>query len=120
LNLVFIGLAAVAGALARYGISPYFAGGNFPWGTLLVNILGCFLAGIVWNFNDSRLYVAAMVGFLGSFTTFSAFSLETNLLFSRTPAQGIAYVCASIIGCQMAVLAGVFCGKLGSEHLLKL
>ena len=64
------------GALSRYGVSLLAAslfGSRFPWGTLIVNLAGCFLIGLC--FALARLFF--MTGFLGALTTFSAFALES-------------------------------------------
>jgi CrcB protein len=113
---VFIG--GGIGSIGRYWLAEGFArlvGGIFPWGTLVVNVSGCFLIGFFIAFtgvggrlpvsSDVRLLVA--VGICGGYTTFSAFSLQTLVL-----AQGghvgraAAYVAASVVLCLLAVLAG--------------
>ena len=61
-------------------------GGEFPWGTLAANLIGCFLAGAFWSVAESRLSISGqtrtivLMGFMGAFTTFSAFMLETGQL----------------------------------------
>ena len=88
-NLICLGLAGGLGTIARYGIvelTKKFAGSSFPWGTAAANLLGCFLAGLIWEItakqlpisNQARLII--LVGFMGAFTTFSAFILETGNL----------------------------------------
>jgi fluoride exporter len=88
-KLLLLALAGALGALARYGLAGLIqrAGdGRFPWGTFGVNVLGCFLAGVLWAFFEDRLGVSpqirtiVLVGFMGAFTTFSAFALETSHL----------------------------------------
>jgi len=90
--LLCIGLGGFFGAIARYGLSAAVHGladsriGSFPIGTLVVNLLGCLLLGfcahlIAGRFAiDHELGIGLTVGFLGSFTTFSAFAHETFLL----------------------------------------
>jgi fluoride exporter len=82
-----LALAGAAGTLARYGLAGWVqraSGGAFPWGTLAVNLTGCFLAGLFWAWAESRLTVTGewraivLIGFMGGFTTFSAFMLETG------------------------------------------
>jgi len=89
LKLWYIGFGGAIGALCRYGLSgviPRFWGGVFPWGTLGVNLVGCFLIGLLWEFCTRFAIGPALrsfifIGFLGAFTTFSTFGLESlNLL----------------------------------------
>jgi len=88
-RLLLIGLAGLAGTLCRYGLSGLVArrfGETFPAGTLIVNVLGCFLAGFLYYLFQERFLVgevvrtAVMIGFLGGFTTFSSFALQTLTL----------------------------------------
>ncbi|MEX0985564.1 MAG: fluoride efflux transporter CrcB, partial [Actinomycetota bacterium] len=97
--VIGVGAAGAAGALLRWGISAWiehrFPG--FPWGTLVVNVAGSFLLGIVFALLAERsaaspgLRVIVATGFLGAFTTFSTFSLDTVRLVqdgSIGPAAG--------------------------------
>lgn len=88
-RLLLIAVAGSLGALARYGLVGLVhraAGASFPWGTAVVNILGCFAAGTLialfehrWQLSgETRIIV--LVGFMGAFTTFSAFIVETGEL----------------------------------------
>jgi len=88
-KLIYLALAGALGTLARYGLAGFvhrLNGVSFPWGTVTVNILGCFVAGFVWGLLENRwvlpphLRTAVMVGFFGAFTTFSTFILETTEL----------------------------------------
>lgn len=89
-KFLFIAVAGGLGALTRYalaGIVQRHAGAMFPWGTATVNIMGCMLAGFLWTVATERLGLSGeirtvvFVGFLGAFTTFSTYILETgNLL----------------------------------------
>ncbi len=87
----FFGLAAAGalGTLARYALAGTVHRLNlapFPWGTLAVNLTGCFLAGLLWSLFEGRWPVASdtraivLIGFMGAFTTFSAYILETGEL----------------------------------------
>jgi CrcB protein len=88
-KLLWLALAGAVGTLARYslaGLAHRLGGPSFPWGTLAVNLTGCFLAGILWALFEHRWPVSGetriilLVGFMGAFTTFSAFILETGEL----------------------------------------
>ena len=89
LRIVLIGFAGLMGTLARYALSGFVArrfGETFPTGTLLVNVIGCFLAGFLFYLFQERFLVseltrtAVMIGFLGGFTTFSSYALQTMTL----------------------------------------
>ncbi|MBI5114846.1 fluoride efflux transporter CrcB [Candidatus Poribacteria bacterium] len=91
-KLLWLTLAGALGTLARYGIAGTVQrglGGEFPWGTLAVNLAGCFLAGIFLSLAEGRLIggearTIIFIGFMGAFTTFSAFVLETSELLQDT------------------------------------
>ena len=92
------------------------AGTTFPWGTLAVNVAGCLLVGALGAMFEPAsplhvrqdLRVLLIVGVLGGFTTFSAFSLETLLLVQRgAPGAAAAYVVASVALCLLAA-AGAY------------
>jgi len=85
MKYIFIAAGGVVGALLRYGVSGFtykYVSGIFPWGTLAVNLSGCFLMGLLWAVSE-RLALPesfkpfVFVGILGAFTTFSTFALET-------------------------------------------
>ena len=88
-KLLLIALAGAVGTLARYGLAGLvqrMSGASFPWGTAAVNVAGCFAAGLLWALFEHRWTVSSetriliLVGFMGAFTTFSAFMLETGEL----------------------------------------
>ena len=115
--LAVIGAGGVVGSEARYALSQGLPhqGGSFPWSTLLTNVIGCFLLGIlmvavveVWApHRFARPFVG--VGVLGGFTTFSTFGLDTiELLRHHRPGAAVGYVTASVVLCLLAVTAGTF------------
>ena len=91
-KLFLIGLAGFIGTLGRYWLSGLVArryGETFPSGTLAVNLIGCFLVGILFYLLQERFLVnqtvrtIIMIGFLGGFTTFSSFGLQTFTLLQN-------------------------------------
>ncbi len=85
-NLLMVGAGGAAGSILRYLLQTYFNTDRFSYGTLLVNIGGCFVAGLLAAFllknaRQDELSLLLLTGFCGGFTTFSAFSLESVQLF---------------------------------------
>ncbi|MCM1077229.1 MAG: fluoride efflux transporter CrcB [Bacteroides sp.] len=91
INILLVGAGSCLGGVARYIVSRAIQSmchGTFPWGTFMVNVVGCFIIGLVYGFIDKgchlsdgvRLFVT--VGFCGGFTTFSTFMHENYLLFT--------------------------------------
>jgi CrcB protein len=115
---LWIALAGGAGSLCRYlvwrAVTPPDSG--FPAGTLLVNILGCFCIGLLAKMvSDEVLRLTLITGFLGGFTTFSAFSLETLQLYRNgMVANAVLYVGASNAGGLLAAWAGWRTGQFTS------
>jgi len=120
-HLVIVAIGGGIGAALRHLVnvaSLRLVGASFPWGTLAINILGCFLMGVFIEVlarrfnasNELRLFVAT--GILGGFTTFSAFSLDFAALWERgAAAPAIAYVFASVIGSLAAVFTGLWLAR---------
>ena len=114
-------LIALGGAVGSVGrawlgnVVVSLAGAAFPWGTLLINVLGSFVIGFFATLtapegpyavaNDWRAFV--MIGLCGGFTTFSSFSLQSfDLLRAGRPAQALANIALSVLLCLGAVAAG--------------
>src|SRR6266446_9699810 len=115
-KVFLIGMAGFVGTLARYGLSGIVArrfGETFPAGTLVVNIIGCFLAGFLFYLMQERFLVndivrtAIMIGFLGGFTTFSSFGLQTFTLL-RDGEMGLATM--NVLVSNVAGLLTVWAG----------
>ena len=88
-KLLFMGIAGGLGTLSRYFLSMFvqkISGSVFPFGTLVVNLSGCFFAGFLWALFETKMPVSAenrtiiLVAFMGAFTTFASFILETGHL----------------------------------------
>ncbi|MEX1035614.1 MAG: fluoride efflux transporter CrcB [Sneathiella sp.] len=116
-----VAIGGALGACARYGVAQVMLrqfGSGFPYGTLFVNILGCFLMGVLieiialrWS-PSPELRVLLVTGFLGGFTTFSAFSLDVALLIEKGETLSAAgYILMSVV----LSIAGLFAGL----HLMR-
>ena len=114
-TLLLVALGGALGAVARYltGLAALrLIGAGFPWGTLAVNVAGSFAMGLLAvtlaHVGQTRLAPLLMTGFLGGFTTFSAFSLDALTLWERGDAlAAAAYVAASVILSLAALAAGL-------------
>jgi CrcB protein len=110
--LAVIALGGGLGALARYGISLWLptTPGHFPLGTFVINVLGCFLIGVLMVRWGQRPLLRPFlgVGILGGFTTFSTYAVETRALL--TPGEvplAMLYLFGTLAAAMLAVLAGV-------------
>jgi CrcB protein len=120
-TLLFIAFGGAFGAVLRYGTSNWvysMLGRGFPYGTLFVNVTGSLLIGLLSILMLERMNIgpewraAMLVGVLGSFTTFSTFSLETlNLLEQGELVTAAANMLFSVIICLLAVWLGVALGR---------
>lgn len=116
MNVLLVGIGGAFGAVARYllsGVVQERAGGPFPWGTLVVNLVGCLAMGLLAGFAEVRGFMTPgtrallVTGVVGGFTTFSAFGNETMiLLMARDVARAALYVGASVVLGVGAVWAG--------------
>ena len=118
--LVAIALGGGVGSLARYGVGRLLPArpGEFPWGTFAINVLGCFLIGVlmvliseVWSAH--RLVRPFLgVGVLGGFTTFSTYANEARALLTPGSAgTALAYLFGTLLCAMLAVLAGVWLAR---------
>lgn len=116
-NVLFVALGGALGAVGRYGVMSVVgavAGHGHPFGTLAVNVFGSFALGtlvevfaLVWS-PGPEIRAMIVVGVLGAFTTFSAFSLDTVTLMTRgETAAAMSYVAVSVVGSIAALWAGM-------------
>ena len=121
-TLIALALFGALGAVARYGTSIAllrWAGPAFPWGTLAVNIVGCFLLGLLnqtlvgEHAPSAQARAVLGAGFLGAFTTFSTFGVETyRALEAGQWRLAIANVACNLIGGLLAVALGIHAGRM--------
>ena len=116
-NTLFIGCGSFLGGAARYlvSIAMKTVGKGFPWGTLVVNLVGCLFIGLLWGFfsknsNESSSWALFMtVGICGGFTTFSTFSKEALMMLQAGNFISLlAYVTISVIAGIALVAAGYY------------
>jgi CrcB protein len=121
LKLALIGLGGGIGSIARYGVSGFIQGrwgGDFPLGTMAVNLIGCFILGVVMSLvedrqaTNGRIFLG--VGFCGGFTTFSTFGYETSGLIGdrRISAAGTNVLLSVGLG-----LVAVALGRMAVQML---
>lgn len=108
-KILLLAGAGVCGTLCRYWVSGFIAkrvGETFPTGTLVVNVVGCFLIGALYFLLEERALVdpairtAIMIGFLGAFTTFSSYGLQTFTLVrdGEILLAGIYVIISNVVG----------------------
>ena len=113
-HIMLIFCAGGLGALSRFALTALvnkMAGSGFPWGTLAVNILGCFIFGLIWAYlnhqtlpDTTRLIM--LVGFVGSFTTFSSYIFDSYAL-------GHNQMLLALVNVVSQVVIGFICLWLG-------
>ena len=113
----FIATGGFIGAICRYWLANLIKKKNryrLPLGTLLVNLIGSFLLGFLYGFtNDNDIRLLLGIGFLGAFTTFSTFNLETmQLLEGRERLTAFIYLALTYIGGIVFAFAGFMIGKI--------
>lgn len=115
MNYLIIFIGGGIGAMSRYalqGVVYQFIGAAFPYGTFAVNVLGCFLIGILAGASekfiiDPQWRIFLTIGLLGGFTTFSSFGYETFALFRDGE---VLWACANIFGSVITGLLAVWLG----------
>ena len=119
-NIIAVGAGSFIGGIARYLVSLAMKGisKGFPWGTLLVNLLGCLIIGLLWGFlsrnaSESTSWgLFLTVGLCGGFTTFSTFSKEALTMLQTGQIWGFAsYIALSILAGIVLVAIGYYIGR---------
>jgi fluoride exporter len=121
-NYFFVFAGGGLGATMRYYLSGAvyrFLPSDFPYGTLFVNITGCFTIGLLMTLMEERflsdpaLRIFLTIGILGGFTTFSSFSYETVALLRDAEFLRASFnIAASVFGCLAATILGMFIGRI--------
>ncbi|MCA4894626.1 MAG: fluoride efflux transporter CrcB [Cytophagales bacterium] len=117
--LIFVG--GGIGSVMRFSLGTWissFHSHHFPYGTLFVNVLACFVLGTLVGVADHKQIISPnarlfwTVGFCGGFSTFSTFSSETlTLIQNGFPFSGLVYVLASLLLCLAATYLGLYLGE---------
>jgi CrcB protein len=120
-DLLFVFVGGGLGSVARFTLGKWvttFHTQNFPYGTLVVNVLACLVLGFLVGLADQRQLISApsrlfwTVGFCGGFSTFSTFSAETiQLIQAGFQISSVVYVIGSLIFCLAATLLGLYLGQ---------
>ncbi len=112
-NFLLVGIGAGIGGMIRYLMSLVFKSQSFPFNTLLINVLGSLIIGILFSITERQTQSSEQIklffatGICGGFTTFSAFSLENmQLLKTGNYIAAISYITLSVLFCIAAVFAG--------------
>ncbi len=115
MNYIFVAIFGAAGAMARYGIGLLMKSNTIPYHTLLVNVLGSFLLALLMRSVQQhtrfpQYFVNGLgIGFIGAFTTFSAFSVENvQLMLTGCYMEAMVYVVVSLFGGLLAAGAGMY------------
>ncbi|MEZ0283512.1 fluoride efflux transporter CrcB [Methyloceanibacter sp.] len=115
---LWIAVGSALGGVARFwcsGVAARFMGETFPWGTIIVNVVGCFIIGFFATitgpdgrvFSDTLTRQFVMIGILGGYTTFSSFSIQTlNLVQDGEWWLAGANIALSVVACLVAVWLG--------------
>ncbi|WP_286817229.1 fluoride efflux transporter FluC [Desulfobacter sp. UBA2225] len=121
-KICLLALAGACGTLTRYGLTGVihrWVGGVFPWGTVVVNVLGCLLFGLVWTARGERAVISPearvviLTGFMGAFTTFSTFIAETShLLIGTQLLMGVTNIALQLVTGIGGFILGLGLGRI--------
>nr|WP_246036510.1 fluoride efflux transporter CrcB [Sinomonas susongensis] len=129
-HILLVGVGGIAGALARYGLGLALpAPGSWPLPALVINLAGAFVLGVLLEVLARRgpdhgprrtLRLFLGTGFLGAFTTYSTFAVETDRLFAAGRFDaGLGYLAASLLGGVAAAFLGIWLGARSSSRRLR-
>ena len=119
--------AGGVGALSRFALTSFgnnLLGYKFPFGTFIVNIIGCFLFGLIWRLIGEQLLpdtvrVIVLVGFIGSFTTFSSYIFDSFILLENHMFMGISNIIAQILVSFLALYLGISGANIISNFIVR-
>jgi CrcB protein len=125
MTVLLVGVGGFFGAIARYVLDGWVVertGATFPWGTLVVNLSGAFVLGVLFALTVERGVLPAeirapvLIGFIGAYTTFSTLALESwRLIEDGSYVLGVANLAGSIALGLIAVVAGLVIGRVGAS-----
>ena len=122
-KVLFLAIGGAIGAVFRYvlsGMTYRYVNGSFPWGTMVVNLIGAFIIGFLWGISEESEFspdfrTFLFIGLIGSFTTFSTYSLETfNLLRDGE----IRFALMNFLFTNILSIVLVFAGVIISKYLI--
>ena len=118
LNILYVGFGGFIGSILRYLVflsSNHLLGSNLPYSTIIVNIIGSFFIGFLYQFFNNYIFISEStkllltVGFLRGFTTFSTFSIDAFILYQNYGKFfAVSYIILSVVLSLFALLLGMF------------
>ena len=116
MNILWVGIGGMLGGLSRFYLGKQIAkrtGSGFPFGTLVINLSGAFLLGVLTSVNpEGRTYLLLGDGFCGAYTTFSTFMFEGfNLFKGNKRLNALVYIIGTMILGVLAYMAGFVCAS---------
>jgi fluoride exporter len=121
MRFLWVALGGALGSIARYAVGAWIFNrmeGRFPYGTFVINITGCFIIGLALTILDthpelpSAWRLTVPIGFVGAYTTFSTFEMETYRTAQERPSIALFYVVSSVVLGYFAVYLGIQTSKL--------